>query len=300
MLTLQIAQIGETTYTLDTTNLLTFTVTPSGVLTQLPVIELSQQRILVAFISCSIDDKPLGLVLERCPNVSGGVPLYDVGINPPNGSGTFRLVTLDNVTVDGVNGEEATFTWRTIYIRGRHDHDPLEAFQHVPMNRDLSSFYLRRDLLREFDGRCLRRDPVVSTEPVAPLSGQQGDSLAGASERRESLPATFLFFAGDKPHRVPFLVHFGRCRMTHGSSGEDGAHWAKVERYVGYDADMVESQPTIPTHACSTDHISSWENRQKTFPIAFEPFTYGIRLSFSQAFGTTEVLVPDIATLYKR
>ncbi|PIL33586.1 hypothetical protein GSI_04209 [Ganoderma sinense ZZ0214-1] len=312
--------IGNTTYTLDTTNLLTFTVTSNGVLAQLPVIELSQQRILIAFISCSMDNKPLGLVLERCPNASAGVPLYDVGINPPNSPGTFRLVTLDDVTTSGAEGEEATFTWRTICIRGRHDHDPSEDFQRVPMNRDLSSFYLRRDLLTKFGGRYLRRDVVASMAPMEQAKPSskppaQDASPAGTSRieelfpatqdplaaTKESLPATFLFFAEDKPRRLPFLVHFGRCTVTNGSSsGEDGAHWANVERYDRYDAERVESWASIPTHACPADHISGWEHQEKTFPMPFEPFTYGIRLSFSAAFGTTQVLVPDIVTLYKR
>ncbi|KAI1791159.1 HET-domain-containing protein [Ganoderma leucocontextum] len=314
--------IGDTMYTLDTSNLSTFTVTSNAVLAHIPVIELKDQRILIAFISCSMDNKPLGLVLEKCPNTSSGVPLYDVGLDDPNGSGTFRLVTLDDVSEGGSNGGRAgdvTFVWRTIHIRGRHIHDPSQDFQRVPMNRDLSSFYLPRLLLKKFGGRFLPRKPVVSTEhdaslldqkvsislqPAAsPNSSAQDDSSAEASLGKESLPATFLFFADVTARRLPFLVHFGRCTVANGASGESGAHWAKVERHDGGgDAEWFEFQPSIPTHACLADHISGWQNQQKTFPIAFKPTTYGIRLSFSEseAFGTTKVLVPDIVTAYNR
>lgn len=295
--------------------LLTFTITSNNVLAHLPVIELKEQRILLAFISCSMDNKPLGLVLERCPNTSSAVPLYDVGLDDPHGPGTFRIVAIDNVSDEGANMGEIKFSWREIHIRGRHMHNPSQELPRVPMNRDLSSFYLSRSLLKKFGGRSLRGESGQSAEQVASTPGREdsfpsvGTAAAsengtmqlapsvGASLGKQSLPATFLFFAEDEPRGLPFLVHFGRCTVMNGESGE---HWAYVEKYEGGDADTVECRTSTPVHACPQDHISGWQHHRRTFPIRFQPITHGIRLSFSEAFGTTKVLVPDIETVYQR
>ena len=234
---------------------LSFSVTPYGVLAQVPVIRKNGLTIAVLFWLRG--HHHLGLIIAPCPRSARAPLSYDIGLG---GSPCYRLILLGHAVSDGryrLFGETVSAYWSEIYL----SHRPPPGMRAnavptlpIPMCLGTSAPFRFRE--RDIE-RILKKFDILRFWPDhSPLD------WTGFP------PATFTFC--DSTLSWGFALHLGRCipgsrppslsaPLDSPGDSYSGEHWVYMQFY---DVGQAEPQPFTPPefHTCLEHHLSRWPN----------------------------------------
>lgn len=262
----------ETSFTRISVKNPTFTTTPHGLLTELPIIK-TDFGWSIALLGWSIGGRRMGLILSKLPeSFLAGLPhpLYHVGTWAR--FDICRLIPVDAFLVNmrRVGRAVSSPKWRKIYISLR----PIPGAVHIPM----MFRYPPYNLIQARDAYALK---LCRVSPLLPWAGSSPIALT---------------FRGPS---YQFCIRAGRCNNSpevRGQVMKQGAHWATLHFLP---SDSLESEDSAE-HVCVSDHIGRWKDGHRAFSLpniegeiilAFTPCHYNpadtLTINVSYSSGTT-------------
>ena len=236
----------------------TFTNTPYGFYSRLPILQTPSGPVAVLF--SSIGDEPLGLALRACPEaIDPTLPLYHT--TQPDS----RLVRIGPLLRHrAVTAQDL----KNVYFA----HRPKRRAEPFPRSLALINGGIFAPFrIPEAHLRALARDHSVQvlrvTDAPFPWTGTPPVALALESS---VMPARKYFW----------VITLGRCTVGAETSVQrPGAHWATMQQ-CNYQYNALPDAPPMPSHSCQSDHISGWADGRKTFK-AYYPGWIPVILSFT-------------------
>ena len=240
-----------------------FTSTPHGIFSRLPVLQGPSGSVVILF--CSADEDPLGLPLAPCADfVQFEQSLHHIA------QSASRLINISSLLQDHpITSQD----YQSIYFANR----PSIQFDSTPraialLNGGLSTPFRIPDWhLRALEAEQGARI-VRATEVPFPWSGSPSIALV-----LENSALSLDYF---------WVIRLGRCagppstwNEVEAGTKSAGPHWASIEQ-CSYQYNAVPEGRQRPVHTCPADHIEEWRNRRRVFRANALGFT-PVVLSFT-------------------